>query len=57
LYFGDMSLDAFDRHGTGSEPWPSFQKARDLVANAFAFKRGTRFVVQELNPRFGSGSS
>lgn len=33
LYFGDMSLDAFARHGTGGEPWPSFQKARDMVAN------------------------
>jgi hypothetical protein len=33
LYFGDMSLDAFARRGTGSEPWPSFEKARALLAD------------------------
>ena len=32
LYFGDMSLDAFARLGTGVEPWPSFDRARDLIA-------------------------
>ena len=32
LYFGDMSLDAFARLGTGVEPWLSFEKARAFVA-------------------------
>jgi hypothetical protein len=33
LYFGDMSLEAFARLGTGAEPWQSFEKARALVAD------------------------
>jgi hypothetical protein len=33
LYFGDMSLDAFARLGTGAEPWQSFEKARAFVAD------------------------
>jgi len=33
LYFGDMSLDAFARLGTGAEPWQSFKKARAFVAD------------------------
>ncbi len=33
LYFGDMSLDACARLGTGAEPWQSFEKARGFVAD------------------------
>jgi len=33
LYFGDMSLEASARLGTGAEPWQSFEKARAFVAN------------------------
>jgi hypothetical protein len=33
LYFGEMSLDACARLGTGAEPWQSFEKARAFVAD------------------------
>ncbi len=33
LYFGDMSLEAFARLGTGGEPWQSFEEARAFVAD------------------------
>jgi hypothetical protein len=32
LYFGDLSLDAFARLGTGVEPWLSFERARASIA-------------------------
>jgi hypothetical protein len=46
MYFGDMSLDAFAHRGTGDEPWPSFQKARDLVANGDL--AGAREALQSI---------
>src|SRR5258705_13264374 len=33
LYFGDISLDAFARLGTGTQPWQSFEEARAFVAD------------------------